>query len=322
MRLTPEVLTDDAALDGLWAEWGALWRRVPGASPFLASEWMKPWWAAFGTEAPVVATLRGDPGLLGVLPLYRLGEKLVPMGVGISDYFDVLLVPDAPAGGAEMLLGAALRAADVARCDLPELPEAARLRAVAPPSGWLGETWDGPPCPILRLSPEPAVPKGMRRDLRQARNRAERGGEWTVQRADTQHFPALLEGLVQLHGTRWKGRGEPGALAAPDVLAFHRAAWPGLLRAGLVRLSAMRLRGQLAAMVYALLGDERIFFYLSGFDPALGFESPGTILLGHMIEEAAHEGRREAHFLRGGEAYKYAWGAVDSFNIGRSFIRA
>ena len=77
----------------------------------------------------------------------------------------------------------------------------------------------------------------------------------------------------------------------------------------------------MAAAVHALLGSDRILFYLSGFDPAFRFESPGTILLGAMLEQAIAEGRREANFLRGAEAYKYAWGARDRFNAGRSFVR-
>ena len=33
-----------------------------------------------------------------------------------------------------------------------------------------------------------------------------------------------------------------------------------------------------------------------------------------MIEQAISEGRRELHFLRGKEAYKYAWGQNDRMN--------
>ena len=33
-----------------------------------------------------------------------------------------------------------------------------------------------------------------------------------------------------------------------------------------------------------------------------------------MIDAALAEGRREIHFLRGDEAYKYAWGARDRMN--------
>jgi len=317
-----EVVTGEAGLAALWKEWEMLWRRVPGALPFLSPAWLEPWWRTFGSGAPAVAVLRRGEEPVGILPLYRLEQKLLPMGVGISDYFDVLLAPGLPPDAADLLLAAALGAGGAPRCDLPELVSGARLRTVSPPSGWREEAWGGPPCPVLRLHPQPEIPKGMQRDLRQARNRAKRRGGWEIVRAGDADPTPLLEVLVRLHGARWRARGKPGVLADCHVLGFHQHAAPALLRADLLRLEAVRLRGAVAAVIYALLGKERIYFYLSGFDSAFSFESPGTILLGHMIEQAAREGRHEAHFLRGGEAYKYAWGGVDRFNAGRSFVRA
>lgn len=316
------VVTDDASLAALWPAWEALWRRTPQAWPFTSPAWLRPWWDLFGTGRPVVAMVEGASGLLGVLPLYRFESKLLPIGVGIIDYFDVLLAPDAPEDVADRLLALALGATGCERCDLPDLPEGARLAGATAPSGWRAERWAGPVCPVLRLTPEPAIPKGMRRDIRQARHRAERAGGWSVQRATGETVGELLDHLIALHGARWQGRGEPGVLADPRVLAFHRAAAPALLEAGVLRLEALSLRGRIVAVVHALLASDRICFYLGGFDPNAAFESPGTILIGHMIEEAAREGRQEAHFLRGGEAYKYAWGAIDRPNVGLSLLRA
>jgi CelD/BcsL family acetyltransferase involved in cellulose biosynthesis len=315
-------VTDEAGLEALWPSWEALWRRVPDACPFMAPAWLRPWWHVFGTGRPVVTTLHGPAGLAGVLPLYRLEDKLLPMGVGISDYFDVLLGPEAPPDAATMLLSAALAASDAPHCDLPELALGARLLAARCPSGWRDDTWAGPVCPVLCLAPEPAIPKGMRRDLRQARHRADRAGGWTVVRTGENTLGEVLDTLIALHAARWQARGEPGVLADPHVRAFHRLAAPGLLSAGVLRLAALRLRGRIAGVIHALLSPGRICFYLAGFDPEAAFESPGTLLLGHMIEEAAREGRREAHFLRGDEAYKHAWGAVDRRNRGRSLVRA
>jgi CelD/BcsL family acetyltransferase involved in cellulose biosynthesis len=317
-----DVVTDDEALARLWPAWEILWRRASGALPFTAPAWLRPWWAVYGTGRPVVALLHGAEALAGLLPLYRLREKLLPMGVGISDYCDVLLAPDAPKEAPDRLLTAALEAGDVSRCDLPELPQGALLRAVAAPAGWRAESWAGPPCPVLALVPGPAIPKPMRRNIRQARNRANRAGSWQVERADAERLPASLDTLVALHGTCWQRRSEPGVLADAAVLAFHRAGAPALLAAGLLRLEVLRLHGRAAAVIYALVNGETIFLYLSGFDPECGFESPGTLLLGHMLEEAGREGLREADFLRGAEAYKHAWGGIDRLNLGRSFVRA
>ncbi len=54
-----------------------------------------------------------------------------------------------------------------------------------------------------------------------------------------------------------------------------------------------------------------LFYYLGGFDPALRAASPGAVLLARVAEEAIRSGLRRLDFLRGREAYKYAWGAVD-----------
>ena len=66
----------------------------------------------------------------------------------------------------------------------------------------------------------------------------------------------------------------------------------------------------------------RLFFYLSGYDVGQAFVSPGTLLLGAMLEQAQAEGRTEVHFLRGRESYKYAWGAQDRMSRCGSFLRA
>lgn len=315
------VITEETGLAELWPAWQALWERVSDAWPFTAPAWSQPWWEAFGTGCPVVAAMHSRYGLSGLLPFYRLGEKLLPMGVGISDYFDILLAPDAPPDAAALLLEAALQASNIPRCDMPELPEHAVLLRTKAPPGWRDDVWDGSPCAVLPLYPEPAIPKGMRRDLRQARRRAERAGGWQVARADTTTWPELLDSLIVLHTKRWQASGEPGVFADTRVPAFHRAAVPLLLQAGLLRMEALRLRDRIVAVNYALLTSGRIGFYLAGFDIEAAFESPGTILLGHMLEEAAREGRKEAHLLRGDEAYKRAWGAVERRNAGRSFIR-
>ena len=158
--------------------------------------------------------------------------------------------------------------------------------------------------------------------LRNARNRAERMGDWAVRTATADTLDECLGALVSLHRARWGARGEPGGvLADPRVLALHRDAAPGLLAGGALRLQVLHLGDAPAAAHYALLGGGgRILLYLSGFDEARARESPGAILLGDLVEWALAEGWRELHFLRGDESYKYGWGAVDRFNAARRLV--
>ncbi len=318
------VLETDAALLALAPEWEALWQRVPDASPFSAPAWLLPWWRHFGTRSPRVAIQRTAGRLVGVLPLYRLDEhgirKLLPIGAGTTDHLDALLEPSVAVGP---LLQAALdhaRRDEVDACDLIEVPPCSSLHGIAP-VGWRVHWAAGQPCPVLTLPKTVAglaeiVPGNTLRKLRMNRNRADRAGGFTIETAGPATVQALLSELVRLHQERWTVQGEPGAFADPAVVAFHRDAAPALLQAGALRLQTLHIGGVVAAACYTLLaGRGRILFYLSGFDAAHAFVSPGTLLLASMIEQAITEGRQEANFLRGREAYKYAWGGVDRCNM-------
>ena len=296
-----EVIETDAALFALEGEWVALWARSPAATPFQSPHWLLPWWRQFGTALPRVATRRCGGVLTGVLPLYVLpGErKALPIGAGTTDYLDGL-------GDVDGLLPACLerlRADTVDVVDLIEVPPWSTLIGISAP-GWSAAWTESSLCPVLKL---PDLPAGIRRKLRMSRHRADRDGGWRMTEGG-------LDELFRLHGARWAEQGEPGVLADPVVAAFWRDAAPGLAAAGLLRLRLLRVGDVVAAAILALVAPGRLFFYASGFDSAHAFVSPGTLLIGAMLEEAIADGRTEAHFLRGQEAYKYAWGALDRCN--------
>ncbi len=313
--MTIAIVEDPAALAALAPEWHALWRRS-AASPFQSPAWLLPWWDAFGSGHLRVAVLHQAGTLTAVLPAYVLqNQKLLLLGAGTTDYLDAL------GQGAKPLLHALLRRAEadgVTRFDLTDIPPGSALHGLSPPPGWRATWSDGGACPVLTL---PGIPAAIRRKLRMNRNRADREGGWTVETADAATLAQSLDALIALHQARWETDGEPGVLADPAVLAFHRAASPGLLAAGLLRLTLLRVGGAVAAATLALLSPGQIHFYLSGYDRARAFVSPGTLLLGAMLDQAQSEGRTEAHFLRGREPYKYAWGAKDRQNTQAHFTR-
>jgi CelD/BcsL family acetyltransferase involved in cellulose biosynthesis len=91
--------------------------------------------------------------------------------------------------------------------------------------------------------------------------------------------------------------------------------------AGMLRLHLLRVGNSTAAAYYGFTAKHTAYAYLSGFDPEFAELSPGAQILAHAIEEAVREGAREFHFLRGGEAYKYAWGALDRPNTALTLTR-
>jgi CelD/BcsL family acetyltransferase involved in cellulose biosynthesis len=325
-----EEIRSEAGLVRLAPEWEELWRRCPGATPFQSPAWLVPWWRHFHPGELFTVAVRRGRRLVGLAPFYledgALGRRLLPVGISLSDYHDVLLDPEvAEAAGAALV-------AHVAGLDgwdsweLEELAPGAAALALPVPRG-CEETGAGQSaCPVLILpdglrAASDILSPQKRRKLAMARNRAERRGGVALEEAGPEDARDALELLFRLHKARWSERGEAG-LINQRVEHFQREALPGLARAGLVRLYTLRIGGEPAASYYGFLHRDRAYGYLTGFDPAFSFESPSVTLLAHVIERAAAEGAREMHFLRGREPYKYEWGAIDRWNRRRSFRRA
>jgi CelD/BcsL family acetyltransferase involved in cellulose biosynthesis len=327
--LETECVRDIAGLAALRPEWQALWERCPAATPFQAPAWLLPWWRHLGGGELLAVAVRAGGRLVGLAPLFVYDEggrrRLLPLGIGISDCHDLLLDPAFEAAAAAALLAAL--AAERARWDVLEFeelrPESCALR-LACPAGWTDAVAENGACPALAL-PEggagvrDAVPRAKFEAVKLARNRARRRGAATVETADADSVGDLLEALIRLHAARWEGRGEGGVLAAPRLQAFHREAAPALSAAGVLRLHALSIDGRIVGAYYGFLRRGRAYAYLTGFDPGFRFESPGTILFAHAIEEAMRAGARTFDFLRGREPYKYGWGAADRPNRRRSF---
>jgi CelD/BcsL family acetyltransferase involved in cellulose biosynthesis len=328
--LVTAIIRDAGEFAALEAQWWALFHRVPSATPFQSPAWLIPWWQAFAPGMLHVATVRRDGDLVGLAPFYLEGEgsaaRLLPIGISVSDYLDVLLAPDCAALAAASLSTAMAESGDWQSWEMPELAGGAQAFALPCPAACQDSRESGPTCPFLALAPNAQefrrqLPQRKRRSLAMNRNRAEKRGELNIRSLRDSDGRELLAELIRLHGICWESRGEPGVLADPQVRDFHRNALPRLAEAGLARLYALRIGGDTAAVYYGFLRGGDAYAYVSGFDPAFAHESPGTLLIAHAIEEAIAEGAREFHFLRGDEAYKYGWGAVDRWNQRRLIRR-
>jgi CelD/BcsL family acetyltransferase involved in cellulose biosynthesis len=332
--LAIEEVADLPALERLRPDWEALWQAVPDATPFQSPAWLIPWWRHVGQGALLVLALRAAGRLVGLFPFYRYTQPedsrrlLFPLGIATTDYLDALVLPEALPALDAISRHLALRA-EADAWEWPQLRDGSPLRTLPAPAGWTEAVTAADSCPCLMLPDSPeALPMRVSaktlRDLRTVRRRAEQAGalRWETE-ADS--IAAPFEALLRLHAARWATRGEGGVLADPAVQAMHREALPALHRAGLLRFHALRLDGEIVAVLYALADPpgrvaRRLYFYLSGFDPALERLSPGMLLVGRAVEAAIAEGFAIADFLRGRERYKYFWGAEDQPTFRRHLV--
>jgi CelD/BcsL family acetyltransferase involved in cellulose biosynthesis len=208
-----EIVADPVALKRLAPQWWNLWRDNPSATPFQSPAWLLSWWEAFAPGDLATIAVWAGGNLVGLAPLYiersGAGDRLLPVGIGLSDYFDVLCA----AGCAEQVVGAigdAAPAIDWSQWSLENLlPDALALgihcgRAAA------AQTAPQATCPVLALDGDESltgcVPTRRRRQLRRAHAAAGRRGRVSIGRVEME-YGRFLDHLMRLHGARWAGEG-------------------------------------------------------------------------------------------------------------------
>lgn len=317
-RMSTNILHTAGELSSIAADWRELWEDCPNATPFQRCEWLLPWIEVFAPDNLRVLEIRNGDQLVALAPLliYRRDSVrvLALAGGGVSDYLDALVHPSFLDEG----LGAILQSIDdfSSEWDVAEftdLPSSSPLLR-------LGTTVVQAPhdvCPLLSI-PEGAaqisdfVPARQLRNLRNSRHRLARLGDVSVECATASTAAEFLDALIHLHSARWNSEGMPGVLSGSRLRQFHGRVVQGLLPGAVVRLYGLRCAGRLIAALYAIFESDTVYFYLQGFDPEFAWYSPGAQLIAAVIEDALREGKQQLDFLRGGESYKYAWGAHDS----------
>ncbi|MHA3774638.1 GNAT family N-acetyltransferase [Verrucomicrobiota bacterium sgz303538] len=296
-----------------YKEWSALWQRSPSASIFQSPAWVHAWWTHFGGSTPLMLTFRHSGQLAGIAPLFLWPEerRVLLIGTGITDSLDVL----AEAGQERAIAEATLQWLDECRtewdvCDFQQLPQGSALVNAPTPSHWTESRIAQDINPALSLPAEfEAVPRAA--ELAYLHRRLEKEGLVEYVTCTSENFSELFESLIQLHGARWTQCAQSGVLAETQVQEFHADAARGLLRLGALRLYVLKVAGSAVAAYYGFHHRRRAVYYLGGFDPAWKRFSVGSLIVGHAIAEAIRQGAQEFDFGRGGESYKYRWGAKD-----------
>lgn len=316
-----------AATAALGEAWWALWRADPRATPFQSPAWLLPWARHYAQERFAAIAWRERGALAGLLPVFSWQGALLLAGTGPSDYGDALVAGglDAAAAG-HVLLEALAEAADAHGCaeiDLRQLRADSPLLAGATPPGWRDAVEADLACPVLPLdagAPFAGRSARWRRNLRHAERLLREAG------AETGLLPAAEVGgaaaiLERLHRRRWTARGEDGVVDALLQRFLHEAI-PALHAAGLLRFQRVAHPDGVIAAAFAMRGAGAVHCYLSGFDPDWARASPGMAVLAGAIRDAAREGAREFHLLRGREPYKYGFGAEDRPTFRRRLTKA
>lgn len=296
-----------ASLDAARGEWTELSERT--GDPFATWEWADTWCRHFlaGRPLHLAACRRSDGRLAGILPLYESARGPLHM---------LRFLGSGPADRQGPICSAA-DSADVARalrrllagghCDLllaERLPGdvgwgrllgAVTLRREASPVLRIdGRSWDE----LLA-----ARSANFRQQVRARERRLTREFSVSFRLAnDPERLPSDLNTLAALHSARWQAGGSD-ALSGP-LRAFHEDFAALALSSEWLRLWFLELDGRPVAAWYGFRYGGGDWFYQAGREPRHEQLSVGFVLMAHTIREAARDGMRTYHLLRGDEPYK------------------
>lgn len=304
---------------GLLAEWQALTERSD-SSPFAGPNWHLARRETFGDRGVGYLVARCDGALAGIWPL-RFGGLLVhPAGAFLSDYLSPLLMP----GLEPAVLQAFAAWFERSRTPILDLP---RQDGSLPAwTEWLSDvgyktvSLPGEVCPATALTGgiagvEGRLPAGLGKRYRYDARRLGREAAFAVDFVPPRDVLEAMAKLMEWHAARFRRRGTPGSFFGRRHVFHERVAWRQAAQ-GMLRLSRLRLDKRTIALLYAMRGGERYFYFAAGFDPTMSRFSPGFVLLRETIRLAAEEGMRTFDFLRGDEEYKRAW-ATDRSRLQR-----
>lgn len=315
MRL--EVVDSASRLHALKAEWSALARSIESVTPFQLPEWLTTWWAHFGSGQLHVMVFWAGSEMAGIVPCFlhewNGRRQMTLVGSGISDYLEPPIHP----GNTQAVLGLLSKHLSSNRdwqwCDWQDLSAESPLKGLQCDDSTSLTINEDVPCSEIQFTGSfeefwRLRSKDLRRNLRRYTDQVLLEGELQFNET-TEADPVLLDTLIHLHAARWHRRGQPGMIEANGSAEFLRAVAAEFAAGGMLRFFSIRYQGKVAALVMALLYSNRVFGYMSAFDPHFEAFGVGRKLLFEALRRCHNDGYRAWNFLRGDEPYKFSWGA-------------
>ena len=307
-----EIVSDFDRLSALAQDWERL--RLSGRRPdvFMSFPFARAGWRAYADrQLHAVAMFAGDC-LAGLLPLAAEGTTLRFIASPECDYNDFLAASDA----APDLLPAALAALFASplpwdRCLLEGVPTDSNLQFGL---DRLSPSWEAhvvrsltSECPTLLLDNDRETQLqailGNSRN-RQVINRLRRKGVTSFRHIDDReeirrHLPFFFKQHIQ----RWALAGVESQFLNPDRRSFFEALVDEI-DTDILKFSVLSLGSRPIAYHLGFEFQGKFTFYKPTFDPDFWDDSPGTVLLLHLIDHARQSELKEFDFATGGEWYK------------------
>jgi hypothetical protein len=179
-HLTSERIECEQRLRELEPDLWELWRSALGATPFQSPAWLLAWYACFRLGPLRCVAVRDKGRLVALAPFYVEGAghgcRLLPLGISVSDYLDVLVKPGYEDMAGVLVLPKLIDSGHGQAICCEELIEGSAALRMWAHSEWktLFERHSACPVLIINASKQVQAPGRKLRKLRMARHRVQR----------------------------------------------------------------------------------------------------------------------------------------------------
>jgi CelD/BcsL family acetyltransferase involved in cellulose biosynthesis len=300
---------------------------------FLTWEWLSAWWKHFGEKRDfLLVTLSDNRRIVAAAPLmtsvyaifgFRI-RKIELIGTPASDYQSLLLTKRRPEYVRTLVEHAQRRVRHwdfVELSDIPEGWETSQMLAAAlpEPMGFERE--------VIEVCPHVPLPRDFEgylrtlnphflREIRRRERRLKEDFDVDFEVVEgSEGVEDAMQSIVMLHQERGLAKGHSGIFSDQSVLGFHLDVARSFAENGWLLVAFLKANGRRVAGLYNFRYANRVYCYLSGFDPGYSKYGLGSIIDLNLIEHCVKAGLKEYDFTRGEEPYKNQWNTQTRNNL-------
>lgn len=325
----------------LQESWENVLNKSKEKNVFLSWEWLSTWWKHYGKRRkPLVLLIEDKDQIIAIAPLMcsEYSTKLTKIrirqiefiGTGPSDYHDFILTKNQAKCLRLFMEYLNDYTTKWDSFELKEIPESAEfidfLRNTTINSFKLEERVSST-CPCIPLPDTcEAFSKKLNGNVRRNLGRCLRRlkEKHTVEfrnYLDMDSIEDAMKSFFDLHQKRWKQKGVEGQFADHVYREFHLDVARCFAERGWLNLSFLVVDKKPVSSSYSFEYDQKLYYYLSGFDPEYSKYSVGSLQIMHTIDDCIQRGLETFDFLRGAESYKKHWNTLNRRTINVRLIR-
>jgi CelD/BcsL family acetyltransferase involved in cellulose biosynthesis len=296
------------------------WNDLVAASEtntiFQTYQWVRSWLETLGSAVePRFVVVSEGTRVVGIAPLCierrRFGSDVVRfMGDTRADYCDVIAGPR-KAEILALVFAEITKGADWDVLDLVSVPGASRtvdiLGAVSRDTGFRALASPQASCFTMLITGHERAADDLRQraSVRRRYNMLRRRGRLVFRDLTCEREIApYLDAFFEQHIARWRDTDSASLFLDGPNMAFYRRLTKRLSPSGWLLFSVVELDDKPVAFHYGFNYGGSLIWYKPAFDVAYAKQSPGLVLLDHLIGYAVDHRLHELDFTLGDEPFK------------------